>query len=398
MKRFLTKKDLKLKKRQTIYTVIGIAVILAVYWFVTREKETEPEAPIVSVTPAQQQDVEIYGEYVGRIRAQQFVEVRARVEGFLEQMLFAEGTHVKKNQVLFVINQDQYRAKVDKASAQLKKDEAQARKTERDLERIRPLYEQNAASQLDLDNAIAAYETAVASVGMSQADLDQAEQELGYTVVRSPIAGQISERHVDLGTLVGTSGKSLLATIVKSDTVLIDFSMTALDYLKSKERNIIIGQKDSTRSWQPTVTITLPDNSVYPYKGLVDFAEPQVDPKTGTFSVRAEMNNPEHVLLPGQFTKVKLLLEVRENATVIPQKALIIEKGGAYIFVMRKDSTAEKRFIELGPEFGNNVVVERGLIPGEIIVDEGYHKLTPGIKMRVGEAPKEEKEENEEEE
>ena len=389
---------MKLKKRQTVYTVIGIIVIIAVYWFLTREKAVEPEAPIVSVTPAQQQDVEIYGEYVGRIRAQQFVEVRARVEGFLEQMLFAEGTHVKKNQVLFVINQDQYRAKVDKASAQLKKDEAQARKTERDLERIRPLYEQNAASQLDLDNAIAAYETAVASVGMSQADLDQAEQELGYTVVRSPIAGQISERHVDLGTLVGTSGKSLLATIVKSDTVLIDFSMTALDYLKSKERNIIIGQKDSTRSWQPTVTITLPDNSVYPYKGLVDFAEPQVDPKTGTFSVRAEMNNPEHVLLPGQFTKVKLLLEVRENATVIPQKALIIEKGGAYIFVMRKDSTAEKRFIELGPEFGNNVVVERGLIPGEIIVDEGYHKLTPGIKMRVGEAPKEEKEENEEEE
>ncbi|ADY35900.1 efflux transporter, RND family, MFP subunit [Phocaeicola salanitronis DSM 18170] len=397
MKRFLTKKDLKLKKRQTIYTVIGIAVILAVYWFVTREKETEPEAPIVSVTPAQQQDVEIYGEYVGRIRAQQFVEVRARVEGFLEQMLFAEGTYVKRNQVLFVINQDQYRAKVDKVSAQLKKDEAQARKAERDLERIRPLYEQNAASQLDLDNAIAAYETAVASVGMSQADLDQAEQELGYTIVRSPISGQISERHVDLGTLVGTSGKSLLATIVKSDTVLIDFSMTALDYLKSKERNIIIGQKDSTRSWQPTVTITLPDNSVYPYKGLVDFAEPQVDPKTGTFSVRAEMNNPEHVLLPGQFTKVKLLLDVRENATVIPQKALIIEKGGAYIFVMRKDSTAEKRFIELGPEFGNNVVVERGLIPGEIIVDEGYHKLTPGIKMRVGEAPKEEENKKEEE-
>ena len=397
MRRFLTKKDLKLKKKQTIYTFIGVVVIIGIYLFLTREKKTEPEAPIVSVAPAQQQDVEIYGEYVGRIRAQQFVEVRARVEGFLEQMLFAEGTYVKRNQVLFVINQDQYRAKVDKVSAQLKKDEAQARKAERDLERIRPLYEQNAASQLDLDNAIAAYETAVASVGMSQADLDQAEQELGYTIVRSPISGQISERHVDLGTLVGTSGKSLLATIVKSDTVLIDFSMTALDYLKSKERNIIIGQKDSTRSWQPTVTITLPDNSVYPYKGLVDFAEPQVDPKTGTFSVRAEMNNPEHVLLPGQFTKVKLLLDVRENATVIPQKALIIEKGGAYIFVMRKDSTAEKRFIELGPEFGNNVVVERGLIPGEIIVDEGYHKLTPGIKMRVGEAPKGEENKKEEE-
>ncbi len=384
MRRFLTKKDLKIKRKQTIYTGIGILIIIALYLFLTREKKPVPEAPVVCVTPTQQQDVEIYGEYVGRIRAQQFVEVRARVEGFLEQMLFAEGTYVKRNQVLFVINQDQYRAKADKVRAQLKKDEAQAHKAKRDLDRIRPLYEQNAASQLDLDNAVAAYETAVASVGMSQADLDQAEQELGYTIVRSPISGQISERHVDLGTLVGGSGKSLLATIVKSDTILVDFSMTALDYLKGKERNVTLGQKDSTRSWQPTVTITLPDNSVYKYKGLVDFAAPQVNPKTGTFSVRAELANPDHVLLPGQFTKVKVLLDIRKNATVVPQKALIIEKGGAHIFVMRKDSTVERRFIELGPEFQNNVVVERGLSAGEIIVSEGFHKLTPGMKVRIG--------------
>ena len=384
MRRFLTKKDLNIKRKQTIYTGIGILIIIALYLFLTREKKPVPEAPVVCVTPTQQQDVEIYGEYVGRIRAQQFVEVRARVEGFLEQMLFAEGTYVKRNQVLFVINQDQYRAKADKVRAQLKKDEAQAHKAKRDLDRIRPLYEQNAASQLDLDNAVAAYETAVASVGMSQADLDQAEQELGYTIVRSPISGQISERHVDLGTLVGGSGKSLLATIVKSDTILVDFSMTALDYLKGKERNVTLGQKDSTRSWQPTVTITLPDNSVYKYKGLVDFAAPQVNPKTGTFSVRAELANPDHVLLPGQFTKVKVLLDVRKNATVVPQKALIIEKGGAHIFVMRKDSTVERRFIELGPEFQNNVVVERGLSAGEIIVCEGFHKLTPGMKVRIG--------------
>lgn len=383
MKRFLTRRDLKVKKKQTIYAIVGVLIIIGLYLYLTREKETIPEAPIVSIMPVQKQDVEIYGEYVGRIRAQQFVEVRARVEGFLEKMLFEEGTYVKRNQVLFVINQDQYRAKADRVRAQLKKDEAQARKAERDLERIRPLYEQNAASQLDLDNAVAAYESAVASVGMSKADLDQAELELGYTIVRSPISGHISERHVDLGTLVGTSGKSLLATIVKSDTVLVDFSMTALDYLKSKERNVMIGQQVENRSWQPTVTITLPDNSVYDHKGLVDFAEPQVNPKTGTFSVRAEMANPDHVLLPGQFTKVKLLLDVRENATVVPQKALIIEKGGAYIYVMRRDSTVEKRFIEMGPEFQNNIVVERGLAPGEQIVCEGYNKLKPGIKIRV---------------
>lgn len=382
-KRLLAAFGNKLSRKNAVIAVILIIIIVAAYIILNRKAEVVEDTPIVSIMPTQQDNVEIYGDYVGRIRAQQFVEVRARVEGFLEQMLFEEGTHVNKDQVLFIINQDQYIAKVDKAKAQLKKDEAQARKAERDLERIRPLYEQNAASQLDLDNAIAAYEMAVATVGMSQADLDQAEQELGYTMVTSPISGNISERYVDLGTLVGTSGKSLLATVVKSDTVLVDFSMTALDYLKSKERNITIGQKDSTRTWQPTVTITLPDNTTYPYKGIVDFAEPQVDPRTGTFSVRAEMPNPKQVLLPGQFTKVRLLLDVRSNATVVPQKALIIEKGGAYIYVMRKDSTVEKRFIELGPEFGNSTVVERGLVPGENIVVEGYHKLTPGIKVKV---------------
>ncbi|WP_290386594.1 efflux RND transporter periplasmic adaptor subunit, partial [uncultured Muribaculum sp.] len=184
-------------------------------------KKNETTLPVVAVEPSQEDDVEIYGEYVGRVRAQQFVEVRARVEGYLERMLFEEGTYVDKNQVLFIINQDQYKAKVDKARAQLKKDESQEQKAKRDLDRIRPLYEQNAASQLDLDNAIAAYETAKASVSMSKADLAQAELELGYTTVRSPLSGHISERNADLGTLVGPGAKSLLATIVKSDTVLI---------------------------------------------------------------------------------------------------------------------------------------------------------------------------------
>ena len=386
MKSFLKKREIRITRRQAVIAAIAVVVLVAIYWFVTHRPAPAPDLPVVAVEPVIQDDVEIYGEYVGRVRAQQFVEVRARVEGYLENMLFAEGTYVNKNQVLFVINQDQYRAKADKARAQLKKDEAQALKAERDLKRIRPLFEQNAASQLDLDNAEAAYESAEATVAMSEADLAQAELELGYTIVRSPLSGHISERNVDLGTLVGPGGKSLLATIVKSDTVLVDFSMTALDYLKTKERNVNLGQKDSTRSWQPNISITLADNTVYPFKGLVDFAEPQVDPRTGTFSVRAEMPNPKHVLLPGQFTKVKLLLDVRENATVVPLKSVIIEKGGAYVFVMRRDSTVERRFIELGPEFQNQVVVERGLVPGETIVVEGYHKLSPGVKVKVNNA------------
>lgn len=382
MKIFSSLQKLFIGRKRSVALFICLLLLLAAYWIFSRPRTVEVEMPTVMVESVTRDDVQIYGEYVGRIRAQQFVEVHARVEGYLEQMLFAEGTYVNKNQVLFVINQDQYQAKTDKARAQLKKDEAQALKARRDLERIRPLYAQNAASQLDLDNAEAAAESALATVAMSEADLAQAELELGYTIVRSPLSGHISERNVDLGTLVGPSRKSLLATIVKSDTVLVDFSMTGLDYLKSKERNVTIGQQDTSRSWQPNVTITLADNTVYPFKGDVDFADPQVDPQTGTFSVRAEMPNPKQVLLPGQFTKVKMLLDVREAAIVVPHKAVTIEKGGAYIYVMRKDDTVEKRFIELGPEFGNKLVVERGLAAGEVIVVEGFHKLTPGIKVR----------------
>ncbi len=373
------------RKRKKILigaVILSAAVITVIVLLLRPDKETV-FYPTVNAVPVTTQDVEIYGEYVGRIRARQFVEVRARVEGYLEKMTFAEGTYVTKDQVLFIIDPRIYKAKADKAAAQLKKDEALALKAKRDLDRIRPLYEQNAASQLDLDNAIATYESATASVSMSKADLTQAQMELSYTTVRSPISGHVSQSNVDLGTLVGPGAQSLLATVVKSDTVRVDFSMTALDYLRSKERNVNLGHKDSTRSWDPYITVTLADNSVYPERGLVDFAEPQVDPKTGTFSVRAELPNPDYVLLPGQFTRVKLLLDVRQNAITVPVKSLVIEKGGAYVYVVRPNNKVEKRFIELGPEIGNNVVVERGLATGERVVIEGYHKLSPGMEVRV---------------
>ena len=374
--------------RRTWIILGGAAVVAAGgLWWWLRPEPAKPVWPVVEVEPVQTDDIELYGEYVGRIRAQQFVEIRARVEGFLEKMMFEEGTYVRKGQPLFIIDPKLYRAHANKARAQLNKDKAMALKAERDLQRIRPLYEQNAASQLDLDNAIASYESATAAVAMSEADLTQTETALSYTTVSSPISGYISERSVDIGTLVGPNGKSLLATVVKSDTVRVDFSMTGLDYLKSRARNVNLGQKDSTRKWDPYITITLADNTQYPLRGLVDFADPQVDPETGTFSVRAEMANPDRILLPGQITKVRLLLDVREDATVIPTKSVVIEKGGAYVFVIRPDSIAERRMIELGPEVDNRVIVERGVVPGEKIVVEGFHKLTHGDKVDPVPAP-----------
>ena len=370
--------------RKTVFGAAAAVVCVAVALiFLLRPKHVEEILPIVGVDTVRTRNVEVYGEFPGKIRAQQFVEVRARVEGYLEKMMFAEGTRVNKDQVLFIIDPKQYKAQVDRAEALVAKNKAIALKAERDLARIKPLFEQKAASQLDLDNAVAAYESAKADVNVSEANLTEARLALSYTTVRSPISGYISERHVDIGTLVGPGAQSLLANVVKSDTVLVEFKMTDLDYQKSKARNVNLGQQDTSRHWNPYVTITLADKSQYKYKGLVDFADPLVDAKSGTFSVRAEMPNPERELLPGQFTNVKVLLDVRENAVAVPTKAITIEKSGTFIFVVKRDGTVEKRFIQTGPEVGNVTVVERGLRANEIIVVEGQHKLSHGNKVEA---------------
>ncbi len=372
--------------------IIGAIVALSCFLFKKKDlAKATPDAETVVTALVKPTDVYIYGDFVGRIKGQQFVEVRARVEGYLQKMLFSEGTYVKQGQTLFIIDPTIYKARANKARALLNKAKAQAQKASRDLARIRPLHAQNAASQLDLDNAEAAYEGAMADVAVCEADLTQAEITLGYTEVKAPISGYISQRGVDVGTYVGPSGTSLLATIVNSETVHVEFSMTALDYLNSKNRNVTLGQSSADRDWDPYVTVTLADGSIYPYKGVVDFADPQADPTTGTFGVRAEMPNPDHTLLPGEITKVKLLMDVRENAIQIPQKALIVEKGGAYVFVVGKDNTVERRFVETGPEVDNNIVIERGLAAGEKIVVEGIHKLKHGMKVASRQAVSETK-------
>ena len=370
-----------LKSKWLMSALVMVIVAAIVVFLINRQKPIPVVYPVVATEPVGIDDVKIYGDYVGRIRAQQFVEIHARVEGYLEKMLFDEGTYIHKGQTLFQIDPTLYRARAKRAEAQLNKAKAQALKAERDLNRIQPLFELNAASQLDLDNAIANYEGATADVAVCEADMVQAQMTLDYTTVKSPISGYISERNADIGALVGPGSQSLLATIVKSDTVQIDFSMTSLEYLKSKTRNVNLGHKDTTRTWNPYVTVTMADGTHYPYQGLVNFADPQIDPKTGTFSVRAEMPNPEHILLPGQFTRVRLLMDVREDALVVPTKSIVIESGGAFIYVVRPDSIVEKRFVELGPELKNTTVVERGIVEGEQIVVEGYHKLTHGMKV-----------------
>ena len=200
--------SVEMNRKRWIVLVCALLAAGGGVWWWLRPRPVPEVLPVVAAEPVEVEDVSVYGEYVGRIRAQQFVEIRARVEGYLERMLFTEGTYIKKGQTLFVIDPKLYRARVNKAKAQLNKAKAQALKAQRDLERIRPLYEQNAASQLDLDNAIASYESAVADVVVCEADLTQAEMTLGYTTVQSPVSGYISERNVDSHTTTSATALS----------------------------------------------------------------------------------------------------------------------------------------------------------------------------------------------
>lgn len=389
-KSFLTPAS-TIKKIWVVTTATVLLVMAALYFFILPHIKSVA-APTVRVETVKATDLNIYGEYVGQIRAQQFVEVHARVEGYLESMLFREGSYVEKGQTLFVIDPQVYKAHLNKAHALLNKARVQLNKTERDLERIKPLYEQNAASQLDLDNATAAYETAVADVVINQAELTQAELTLGYTQVKSPISGYISERMADIGTLVGPSaGKSLLATVFRTDSVRVDFSMTALDYLKSKDRNVNLANSDSTHKWDSYITITLADGSVYPHKGIIDFTDPKVDPSKGTFSVRAKMANPDHSLLPGEFTTVRVLLDVREDIVQIPTDAIVEGEDGPYVFVVGDDNIVEQRMIRTGTEIGEMTIVESGLDKGETIIVDGVdNSLSDGMKVNPVPVPSDE--------
>ncbi len=345
-----------------------------------KDKKEIPR-PIVMVQLSEIDDIELFSEYVGRLTAFRNVEVRARVDGFIQEMTFEQGTFVNKGDLLYVIDPTVYQAKFEYAKAVLKKSEAEYLKAKRDEERLRPLYKENAVSQLDLDNAVAQTEVAFANVAMSKATLQEAETEFSYTMVRAPISGYITESKVYIGSLVGSKGESLLSEVVQTNPITVDFDMTGLDYLKSKRRNVEFGTTDSTRSWQPTVEITLPDNTSYHHKGVVNFANPQVNPSTGTFNVSADIPNPNRVLLPGQFTQVKLLEDVVEGAVVVPRKSVYIEKGGAFIMIVRADSVVEKRFIETGVQVKNKMVIDRGLREGEWIITEGRQKVVPGDKV-----------------
>lgn len=368
------------------FLLIGVVVVVLLsLWLWMRRPVSESELlPEVNVALVDTARLEVYEEFDGSIRASQSVEVTARVEGVLEKMLFKEGSYVKKGQMLFIIDPKLYQAQVDRARAQLERAKALKNKADRDLNRIKPLYTQKAASQLDLDNAEAAVECAESDVEICKVDLLEAQVTLGYTRVAAPISGYISERMVDVGALVGPGGKSLLATIVRSDTVMVDFSMTSLEYLKGKDRKVNLRCEDGEclDKLPSYVTITLADGSEYPYRGLVDFADPMVDTSTGTISVRAEMPNPDGCLLPGEKTRVKVLLDVLQGVMTVPDAALREEDGEMFVYVVSPDGSVEARPVTIGSKVGKLIVVKSGLAPGEMVATDRFELLSEAAVVK----------------
>jgi membrane fusion protein (multidrug efflux system) len=342
----------------------------------------EEAAVRVVVTPAIVQDVTLHGNYVGQTKAAKRVEINPRVNGFLEEISFVEGSVVQERATLYHIDDAPYQAAADRATATMSSRQAALAKYRRDVARIKPLFEEDAASQLDYDDALAAVQQGEAALLEAEADLKNAQLELDYTVLKAPIGGLIGESRVDVGALIRSGNSTPLTTISQIDPIHVYFSMSALDYLNARRRVRSRYEEQKVdqegKALEGIVTITLPDDSIYRFRGAVGFTDPQVNPQTGTFAIRAVLPNPDRELLPGQYTRVKMPLEIRQQALLIPEECILIEQGGVYVYVVLPNNRVERRLIFVGPIIDGKMIVEKGLDPGERIILHGINKVYHG--------------------
>jgi membrane fusion protein (multidrug efflux system) len=346
------------------------------------EEPVPEKAMRVVYTPVQQKDVTIFREYIGSTQASKRVVVNARIDGFLEGIDFVEGSAVYRGDTLYRIDARPYQATVDRMQATLASKEAILAKYKRDVARIKPLFEEDAASQLDYDVAVSAVEQGEASVRESEADLKRALLELEYTEIKAPISGLIGASDVDVGALLRARNATPMTTVSLIDPIFVNYAMSALDYLNARRRLRSDWEKreaeEEGKALEGKVSITLPDDSVYQYEGIVGFTDPQVNPQTGTFAVRAILPNPDKQLLPGQYTRVTMPMEVREQVLLIPEESIVIQQGGVYVMVALPSDRVERRLIFLGPIIDGEIIVERGLEADERIIVHGINKVFHG--------------------
>ncbi|MGA8029912.1 MAG: efflux RND transporter periplasmic adaptor subunit [Bryobacteraceae bacterium] len=380
--------------------------------------------PPVSVIEVQAEDVPIYGEYAAQTFARDMVEVRGRVDGFIEKRLFQVGSDVRAGQTLYVLDVRPYAADVAKAKADVAQSEAnlefakkqvaliqaqanlaQAKanlvKAQQDVDRLQPLVSQEAAAKQDLDNALAALDANKANVAALTANVDQtrlqtrtnidaaaaqlasnkallqtAELNLGYATITAPISGRIGDSLIEVGGLVSKAAAQPLTTIVPLDPIWVRFKVSEAEYLDYEKSKYV------QASVNLPIRLVLADDSVFPHEGQIRNALNQVDLKTGTLEIQGTFPNPDHRLLPGQFGRVRLLMRQAKNVIVIPQRAVQELQSMQSVFTVGPDNKAEARNIVTGDRIGDGWIVTQGLKPGDKVIIEGVQKVRPGAPVQ----------------
>jgi len=329
--------------------------------------------PAVTVTPVASRQVTATGDFVGRVTAIDKVDIVARVAGFIEERTFTEGQQVKTGDLLFRIEQATYKAAVAQERANLAKAKATEVNAALQLQRGNELVRNQNIPQSTVDQRAADEASAQASVLAAQATLDQAEINLGYTEIRSPINGRIGFANFTVGNLVApSSGK--LATIVSQDPIYVIFQASERDILEYKRRVVASADKNP----HVTVHIKLPDGSVYPHPGITNLLDVQAETNTDTIAVRAQLPNPEGLLVPGGIVGVTVERGTPESRLVVPQSAVQLDQAGHYVLVVDDAKKVELRRVTTGVEQGRDIVVTDGLKEGELVIVEGVQKVRPG--------------------
>jgi RND family efflux transporter MFP subunit len=341
--------------------------------------------PAVVVAPVQQKTVPIYGEYVARTEARESVEIKARVEGYLEKIFFKEGSRVKAGQLLFLIDQRPYKAALQDARGQLAQAQAAAGKAEKDVERLRPLAAADAVPQQDLDKAEAEAQYSRAAIEKAKAAVTQAELDLKFTEIRAPITGIIGKEEVTVGNLVAKD-KTLLTTLSSWDPMRVVFSISENDYLLLAKR-YPEGRERSDTEREAVFELIMADNSIYPYKGKVSFIDRALDLTTGTLKIYVSFPNPDGLLRPGLFARVRVPIEERQDALLVPQKAVQEMQGVQTVLVVGPENKVALRTVTLGERYQDFFIITEGLKTGELVVVEGLQKAIPGQKVEPKEQP-----------
>jgi len=337
--------------------------------------------PVVKVLGIEKRDVPVVFEYVAQTQSSHLVNIQARVSGFLDKRIYTEGSMVKEGQVLFQMDPKPFQVQLNQAKAALAKQKAANETARLDLARVKPLTEQNALSQKDLDNARGHYLTTSAAVAQAQAQVDQAELNLSYTTIRSPVNGISSSAVQTDGTYINPQN-SLLTTVAVLSPMWVNFSISENE-MQEYRHQIAKGLLRPPPDHEYEVEIVLVDGSIFPYRGRMTFAEPSYNPQTGTFLIRVSVKNPEGILRPNQYVRVRLIGTIRPNAILVPQRAVQQGSKGQFVWVVGKDGKVEERPVTVGEWHGDDWFIFEGLSVGEQVVVDGALTLRPGVSVET---------------